>query len=409
MKKRSFKGRARSRRGGWWHVGLLALLWGVPAGVAAAFPEEGEEKASRPRSGWDNPVESPVVGDSGAVTFSLAAPAARSVELSGQFMAGRQAMERGADGVWRTTVTIPKADIYPYSFVVDGVEISDPSNPLTFPNERFKASLLVMPYEGAPYLPERGVAAGQMRYCTYYSARMGMHRSLLVYTPPGYDAGSGRYPVLYLVSGTTDTEETWFKVGRVDRILEHLIAGGQAAEMLVVMPYGYMPAFGTPDPSSGGAAEMYADFAAELAEEIVPFVEREFRVRKGRESRAVAGFSRGGGQALFAAYSRPDLFSGVAAYAAYLTPEVMDARFGTLFGDTARADSLLRLHWFGVGDSDFLRPGVEEHLRYFDRKGIAYRLFRTEGGHTWMNARTYLTETLPLFFPPAAGGDGTGK
>ena len=144
---------------------------------------------------------------------------------------------------------------------------------------------------------------------------------------------------------------------------------------------------------------MYADFTAELTEEIMPFVEREFRVRQGREDRVVAGFSRGGGQALFTAFSHPDLFSAVGAYAAYLMPEVMDAHFASLFGDAARANSLFRLKWFGVGSDDFLRPGVEAHLRYFDQKGISYQLFPTGGGHTWMNARAYLAETLPLFFP----------
>ena len=387
----------------WCRAAAVALWWCAPALVSVAGTagdgNDGEKKAVRQRSGWDNPVESPVVAKGGRVAFALVAPGAQRVELGGQFMAGRRPMERDSLGVWRVEVDIPQADIYPYSFVVDGVEISDPSNPLTFPNERFKASLLVMPYEGALYLPAADVPAGQVRYCTYYSRRMGMFRPLLVYTPPGYDAGTADYPALYLVSGTTDTEETWFKVGRANHILDHLIARGRAAKMLVVMPYGYMPAHGTPDPSSGGAADMYADFAAELTDEIMPFVERGFRVRKERGSRAVAGFSRGGGQALFTAYSRPDLFSAVAAYAAYLTPEVMDARFAALFSDAGRADSLLRLKWFGVGDDDFLRPGVEEHLRYFDRKKVDYEIFRTGGGHTWMNARTYLTETLPLFFP----------
>ena len=365
-----------------------------------AFGQAGDGGKGRQLSGWDNPVVSPVAEAGGKVTFSLSALGAKSVELSGQFMQGRRPMVKGEDGVWRISMDVAPADIYPYSFVVDGVEISDPSNPLTFPNERFKASLLVMPSDSALYMPQAGVPAGQVRYCTYYSRRMKAFRSLLVYTPAGYDAAREKdYPVLYLVSGTTDTEETWFKVGRANVIADHLIAKGRAAEMLIVMPYGYMPAYGTPDPSSTRSAEMYADFAAELTEEIVPFVEREFRVRQDREDRVVAGFSRGGGQALFTAFSHPDLFSAVGAYAAYLMPEVMDAHFASLFGDAARANSLFRLKWFGVGSDDFLRPGVEAHLRYFDQKGISYQLFPTGGGHTWMNARAYLAETLPLFFP----------
>ena len=378
---------------------------GIVMAAMACFPviasgQDGDGGKGRQLSGWDNPVVSPVAEAGGKVTFSLSAPGAKNVELSGQFMQGRRPMVKGEDGVWRISMDVAPADIYPYSFVVDGVEISDPSNPLTFPNERFKASLLVMPSDSALYMPQAGVPAGQVRYCTYYSRRMKTFRPLLVYTPAGYDAARQKeYPVLYLVSGTTDTEETWFKVGRANVIADRLIADGRVEEMLIVMPYGYMPAYGTPDPSSTRSAEMYADFAAELTEEIVPFVEREFRVRQDREDRVVAGFSRGGGQALFTAFSHPDLFSAVGAYAAYLMPEVMDAHFASLFGDAARADSLFRLKWFGVGSDDFLRPGVEAHLRYFDQKGISYQLFPTGGGHTWMNARAYLAETLPLFFP----------
>lgn len=367
---------------------------------AIAFGQDGDGGKGRQLSGWDNPVVSPVAEAGGKVTFSLSAPGAKNVELSGQFMQGRRPMMKGEDGVWRISMDIAPADIYPYSFVVDGVEISDPSNPLTFPNERFKASLLVMPSDDALYMPQADVPGGQVRYITYYSKRMKAFRPLLVYTPAGYDASQGKdYPVLYLISGTTDTEETWFKVGRANVIADRLIAEGQAAEMLIVMPYGYMPLYGTPNPSSTRSADMYADFTAELTEEIMPFVEREFRVRQGREDRVVAGFSRGGGQALFTAFSHPDLFSAVGAYAAYLMPEVMDAHFASLFGDAARANSLFRLKWFGVGSDDFLRPGVEAHLRYFDQKGISYQLFPTGGGHTWMNARAYLAETLPLFFP----------
>ena len=378
---------------------------GIVMAAMACFPviasgQDGDGGKGRQLSGWDNPVVSPVAEAGGKVTFSLSAPGAKNVELSGQFMQGRRPMVKGEDGVWRISMDIAPADIYPYSFVVDGVEISDPSNPLTFPNERFKASLLVMPSEDALYMPQADVPGGQVRYITYYSKRMKAFRPLLVYTPAGYDASQGKdYPVLYLISGTTDTEETWFKVGRANVIADRLIAEGRAAEMLIVMPYGYMPAYGTPDPSSTRSADMYADFTAELTEEIMPFVEREFRVRQDREDRVVAGFSRGGGQALFTAFAHPELFSAVGAYAAYLMPEVMDAHFASLFGDAARANSLFRLKWFGVGSDDFLRPGVEAHLRYFDQKGITYKLFPTGGGHTWMNARAYLAETLPLFFP----------
>ena len=160
---------------------------------------------------WNNPVVSPRVDTGGEVTFSVSAPSASRVELSGQFMEGTCPMRKGTDGVWSVTVKIDRPDIYPYSFRIDGVETSDPSNPLIFPNERFKASLLEMPDTAALYARHKDVPRGQVRYCSYYSEVLHADRTMLVYTPPGYDRETERrYPVLYLVSGTTDTEESCY-------------------------------------------------------------------------------------------------------------------------------------------------------------------------------------------------------
>lgn len=139
---------------------------------------------------------------------------------------------------------------------------------------------------------------------------------------------------------------------------------------------------------------MYKVFARELTECVIPFVEANFKVKTGRDNRAIGGFSRGGGQTLFTAYSNVDKFAYVASYSAYLTPQVMDI----YFPDVKERVSQFRLNWFGVGTSDFLYKNVIDHQEYFDSKGISYEKMFTEGGHTWMNARTYLAETLQKFF-----------
>ena len=126
----------------------------------------------------------------------------------------------------------------------------------------------------------------------------------------------------------------------------------------------------------------------------MPYVEKNFRTKAGRENRAIAGFSRGGGQSLYTVYSNFDKFAWLASYSAYLTPEVMDLYFPQLKTQMPQ----LKLMWFGVGTSDFLYQNVLDHLAYFDEKGISYEKMFTEGGHTWMNARTYLAETLQKFF-----------
>lgn len=345
---------------------------------------------------WNNPIVSPKVSSSGEVTFSIQAPQAERVELEGQFMSGKRALTKDEKGIWRVTVNIDQPDIYPYSFFVDGVQVADPSNILLFPNERFKASLLEMPDADALYTVNN-VPHGRVTYCTYPSDVLAMNRPLVVYTPPGYDKKKDSYPVFYLISGTTDTEETWFKVGRLNTILDNLIAAGKAEPMIVVMPYGYMMN-GTPMPTSPAAADMYAVFAKEMTQCIIPFVEKNYRVKAKAESRAIAGFSRGGGQALFTAFSHPDKFAWLASYSAHLTPQVLETHFGTYMEDPSALKCHLKLIWYGVGKEDFLYQDVVRNLNYFDRKHIQYQYLPTGGGHTWMNARTYLAETLQLFF-----------
>ncbi len=344
---------------------------------------------------WNNPVVSPKEEANGEVTFSIQAPHAKRVELSGQFMEGNRTLAKGENDIWSVTVKIDKPDIYPYSFIVDGVQVADPSNILLFPNERFKASLLEMSNPSALYTVN-DVPHGKVSYCVYSSNVLGMNRPLLVYTPAGYETSGKKYPVLYLVSGTSDTEETWFKVGRVNTILDNLIAQGKAEPMIVVMPYGYMMN-GTPMPSSMEAAEMYTVFSNEMINCIIPFVESSFRVLTDREARAIAGFSRGGGQSLFTAFSNLDKFAWLGSYSAYLTPQVMDHYLKQEM-DAALLASKLKLLWFGVGKADFLYSDVVKNLDYFDKKGIHYENLITEGGHTWMNARTYFIETVQQFF-----------
>ena len=369
---------------------------------AAGYRELGKRYANKmlqllgydvPQQGWRDVVFNPhIFHPGGRITFNYEAPNARKVELSGQFLEKNIPMVRNSRGIWSATVKPAEADIYPYNFVVDGVSAQAQNNMDIFPNENFKASLLEIPDPDALYTVN-DVPHGKVQYCTYMSDVMGEYRQMLVYTPADYEKGNKKYPVFYLVSGTTDTEETWFKVGKVNVILDNLIAQGKAVPMIVVMPYGNV--FGsTPSPTTLAAAKMYQKFEEELTECVMPFVEKNFRTKNTRENRAIGGFSRGGGQSLFTVYSNFDKFSWLASYSAYLTPEVMDIYFPDLQNDIKSLD----LMWFGVGTSDFLYQNVLDHQNYFDQKGISYEKMFTEGGHTWMNARTYLAETLQKFF-----------
>lgn len=341
---------------------------------------------------------SPVVDDEGVATFRLTAPEADQVELNGQFMAGNRAMSRGEDGVWSVEVGPIKADLYPYNFIIDGVRFSDPGNPHIFPNEGFKPSLLEVPGETPAPQQVRDVPHGEVHYNWVKSEVMGgITRPLVVYTPPGYRDSDRAYPVFYLVSGTTDTEETWFRAGRANFIADNLIAGGKAEPMIIVMPYGNMLS-GTPRPNTPEAALMYQEFSDELTGTIMPHVEANYRTTNERTARAIAGFSRGGGQSLFTGLHNLDKFAHIGSYSAYLTPEVFRKYFPELVDDPEAANERISTFWLGVGKEDFLYEPAVEFNQLLKSIGIEHEELITEGGHTWMNARHYLSETLQRFF-----------
>ena len=343
------------------------------------------------------PLKSPEVHADRTITFRLRAPQAEKVELSGQFLKANAPMQKDDAGVWSVTVGPVEPNLYPYNFVVGGVGLPDPSNQDVFPNELFKPSLVDVPAEQPSLHAATNVPHGELTYSLYESKRLKRTRPLVIYTPPGYREGSKRYPVFYLVSGTTDTEETWFRAGRVNFILDNLISQGKAEPMIVVMPYGNMM-MGTPAPDTPQAAEMYRAFSDELIANILPFVEANYRVLGDREHRAIAGFSRGGGQSLFTAFNNPDKFAWVGSYAAYLTPEVCQTHFPQLFSEPDKTNERFKLLWLGVGRDDFLYQRAVTFNGFLKERGVKHQELITGGGHTWMNARHYLAETLQLWF-----------
>jgi len=342
-------------------------------------------------------IESPQVHADRTVTFSFKAPEADQVELSTQFIKGPQALTKDSTGLWTITLGPVEPDIYPYNFIVDGVSVADPNNVNIFPNERFKSSLVEIPADKPAIYSLQNVPHGQMTYCYYYSKTLQSIRSLIVYTPPDYHKSNQKYPVFYLISGTTDTEETWFKVGRANVILDNLIAQNKAVPMIIVMPYGNTFT-GTPDPSSLQAADMYKVFNDDLVGSIIPYIEENFRAIPKRESRAIAGFSRGGGQSLFAGFTNLDKFAWICSYSAYLSREVFEKYFRNVYEKPEVTNNRVKLLWLGVGNEDFLYKQAVAFNDLLKEKNIEQKNLITTGGHTWMNARLYLTETLQLFF-----------
>ena len=346
-------------------------------------------------------VVSPEYNKDGSVTFRVQAANAEKVELECQMFEGTKPMEKGERGVWSITVTPEQPDIYPYAFVIDGTKIADPQNMEIFPNEGFKYSLADVKGPQPDFQDLQNVPHGKVSYTYYTSKATGFDRPVCIYTPAGYDPASDKkYPVLYLIHGMTDTYETWFKVGKVNNILDNLIAAGKAEPMIVVMPY----ANPYPEMIRRGLAKAYNSLdtkltTEEFTESVVPFIEANYNVRTDADSRAIAGFSLGGRQTLACGLGNPDMFHYVCAFAPAIFGPEISGNFEN--GTYAKADKLnesLKLLWLSCGTSDFLYQSSLQLDKNLKDRGIKYTTMYPGGGHTWMNCRDYITEVFQLLF-----------
>lgn len=377
-------------------IGLLLLILIPFAGLAQP-----------PRAPY---VVSPKVNADKTVTFSYLAPNAKTVLLGGgQFGAVDVPMTKNAEGVWSVTVGPIKPDIYPYSFKVDGVTINDPANTYLFPNERFKGSLVEIPSDEPAIYALKNVPHGAITY-EYYPSVEGSTGTVVVYTPAGYTKETAKkYPVYYLISGTTDTEETFWKVGKVNLMLDNMIAAGTAKPMIVVMPYGNPLAKIAEQTGKDKPADVMSRdgddalrrmklFETDLVSHVIPYIEKNYRTINNRDNRAIGGFSRGGGQTLRTAFNNVDKFAYVCSYASYISPAEMDKSFTNIISNPAKTNKDFKLLWSGIGTDDFLYKGTVEFEDYLKTKKINFKSYVTDGGHTWMNVKKYLNETLPVLF-----------
>lgn len=332
-------------------------------------------------------LSSPDVDKNNNVTFRYFAPNAKEVLLSTEILDKELPMKKDAQGVWTATISKVKPDIYPYSFKVDGIEAEDPNNTYVFANERFKRSIVDVPGNKPLVHSLRNVPHGKVSYRYYNSKSLNTTRRLLVYTPPGFDINDGKkYPVLYLIHGGSDTEETWTKVGKANLIADNLIADGKAKPMIIVMPYGNV----RPSPMP--------DFTKDVINDIIPFIESNYPVYTDTANRAVAGFSVGGGQTLNIGLTNTDKFSYIFSYAPYTATEEFSKNFTNWNPDAKKINEQLKLFTISVGTDDFLYESVKGNLAMFKEKKINVQPYIVSGGHTWMNCKLFLAKSLQEVF-----------
>lgn len=380
-------------------VALAAFWLSASASALAQTPPPAPPRMMMPAPTPNDTLVSPEVAADGSVTLRIYAPNAREVQLGGSDLTGpgnTQALSRADNGVWSVTLH-PAPGTYRYAFRVDGVSVADPRNPETSSQNTTVQS--VVHINGSAAGEDRqAVPHGALAEVYYPSPEFGELRRMHIYTPPGYERGSRRYPVLYLLHGAFDSDDSWGTVGRANFILDNLIASGAAEPMIVVMPAGHYPnqtnvmTFAQGEPGQD-------PFGRDFMQAVLPYVEGHYRVRTDANSRALAGLSMGGLQTLNIGLSNLDRFRYIGVFSSGFFQDELIASFDSQRGAAVSAHGNdLRLFYFAWGREDWLAGRTQATLAYFDSKHVSYVRHETGGGHTWDNWREYLHDFAPRLF-----------
>ena len=368
----------------------------IIAGLAMLTASAGAQELRNFNFGGARQIVSPeIAGDS--TTFRLSADYATVVTLYGSWLPGygdRIPMVKGEGGVWSVTIETPDPEIYTYNFFVDGVSVNDPQNYMVQRDGTRYLNMLLVPGERSENYFESS-QRGTVSYKWYDSELLGLNRRLTVYTPYGYETSKAKYPVLYLLHGGGGDEEAWTSMGRAAQILDNLIEKGLAEPMIVVMPNGNagqqaactMGLSVKEFPRTEANANLYV---TSLVKEIIPYIEKNYRVIAKPEARAIAGLSMGGGHTITASILYPEMFDDICPLSA--------AGSATAEQVKALKDAGVKLYFLACGTTDFLYEGSKALDKTLTEQGLDHIFYESDGGHVWANWRLYLNTFAPLLF-----------
>ena len=320
--------------------------------------------------------------EDGSVTFRIYAPNAKHVGLMGDIMARGVNFVKAENGVWSATVPDVKSGAYRYTFTVDGITVFDPK----LPSLNEIQPVVEIDAEDA-FWGQKDVPHGAMSQVYYHSTTMGTTRRMHVWTPAGYNASKDKLPVLYLIHGGGDNDTGWPSIGRAGNILDNLLVEGKMVPMIVVMPNGSMP------------TNMFPD---ELTKDIIPYIEKNYRVKSNAKNRALAGLSMGGLETLDSFMAHPDMFGYINVMSSgwFTNNKEMFAKGeARLMEIAATLNKTAKLLIFTQGGpEDIAYANGKEMLKVFDKCGIKYEYSEMSGGHTWHVWRHDLHNLAPRLF-----------
>lgn len=357
------------------------------------------------------------------IEFRLKAPDAQKVQV--QVGGATLDLVKNSEGVWSGISSPQVPGFHYYSIVVDGVAVNDPASKTYFGVGRDFSGLEV-PEVGVDFYTVKDVPHGEVREVWYYSKTTGSWRRCFVYTPPGYDANfKTHYPVLYLQHGAGEDETGWIRQGHANFILDNLIAADKAVPMIVVMDRGYAAKGGAPVTTVFGPGapplgspeslrvmkNMTATFEEVVLQDLIPFIDSQFRTMANREHRAMAGLSMGAMQAFQIALNHLDTFAYVGGFSGAPVGFVfggnaidLKTAFGGAMSDAAAFNKRVQLLWLGVGtaEAERMHAGIEAFHAALDNAGIKNVFYESPGtAHEWQTWRRDLNDFAPRLFRDA--------
>ncbi len=328
------------------------------------------------------------------VIFKTKAPDAKQLQID---LGKKYDMVKDNEGFWTVTTDSITEGIHYYSLIIDGVAVADPASESFYGMGRM-ASGIEIPFKGDDYYSLKDVPHGDIRINKYYSEATRSWREMYVYTPPGYDGSTDKYPVLYLLHGGGEDQRGWANQGKTNLILDNLIAEKEAKPMIIAMLDGNV--------SSGGLAGFNENslkaFENELKQGAIPFVENKYRVKRDADSRALAGLSMGGLQTLYAGIQNTDMFSYLGVFSSGWfanNDELSGPQYDFMKEHTEKINSNLdRLFISMGGKEDIAYQNCQVMMEKFDEMGIKYEYSEYPGGHSWPVWRHDIFKFAQLLF-----------
>jgi len=346
----------------------------------------------RPAESNTRSAKYPQILPNGRAIFRIKAPEVQKLQLD---LGKKYDMVKNSEGVWEITTDSLSEGIHYYSIIIDGVAVADPASESFYGMGRM-ASGIEVPFKGDSYYEIRNIPHGDIRIKKYYSDVTNSWRDFYMYTPPGYDQNSTeKYPVLYIMHGGGEDQRGWAIQGKTDLIIDNLISEKKAVPMIVIMVDGNFPL-------NGFGEEALKVFEKELKQTIIPFVEKNYRVKAEAKYRALAGLSMGGIQTLYAGVKNTDLFSYLGVFSSGWfadRKEMSEPQYEFIKNNSDKINSNLKLFWISQGGKeDIAYNNCKIMLSRLDDMKIKYTYYEYPGGHTWPVWRNDLFNFAKLLF-----------